>query len=312
MINRGNYRAWIFEDEGARRAFEATLFEACERAGWVLHAFCIMGNHFHLALETPDGNLTTGMRWLQSVFATRFNRFRKERGHLFQGRFKSVIVEDMERLGWVCHYIHLNPVRARLCVAADLKQHRWSSFWFLKNPRERPRFLNLDTCLAAAGKLRDDTVGRAKYAQYLRWLAEDRPTQKVMAFDAMSSGWVLGSGEFRKELAAEMNAPSRGVRLSQAEVREVQDARWSGRLERCMKSLRKNSDDARDDPKSANWKIAIAAYMKSHGLCTNRWLAERLNMGVEFSVSRYVSEAQSGVRAEAARLVRELIANAKE
>ena len=81
VLNRGNYRQWIFREEGAKLAFEATLFEACERAGWVLHAFCVMDNHYHLAVETPRGNLTEGMRWLQSVYATRFNRFRKESGH---------------------------------------------------------------------------------------------------------------------------------------------------------------------------------------------------------------------------------------
>lgn len=122
IINRGNYRRWVFEEEGAKVAFEGTLFEACERNGWVLHAFCIMGNHYHLALETPRGNLSEGMRWLQSVYANRFNRFRAESGHLFQGRFKSLGVEDSERLAWLCHYINLNPVRARICPVTDLQR----------------------------------------------------------------------------------------------------------------------------------------------------------------------------------------------
>ena len=75
ILNRGNYRSWIFESEGAKKSFEKTLFEACEYAGWKLHAFVVMGNHYHLALETPEPNLSEGMRWLQSVFAMRFNRF---------------------------------------------------------------------------------------------------------------------------------------------------------------------------------------------------------------------------------------------
>jgi hypothetical protein len=74
-------------------AFERTLFEACERAGWELLAYCILSNHFHLCLGTPRGNLSEGMRWLQATFANRFNRYRKESGHLFQGRFKSLVVE---------------------------------------------------------------------------------------------------------------------------------------------------------------------------------------------------------------------------
>ena len=93
-INRGNYRNWIFESEGSKDSFQKCLFEACERAGWILHAYCIMGNHYHLALETPEPNLSVGMKWLQGVFAARYNRFRKERGALFQGRFKSILLEE--------------------------------------------------------------------------------------------------------------------------------------------------------------------------------------------------------------------------
>jgi REP element-mobilizing transposase RayT len=105
----------IFEDEGAKRAFKTTLFEACVRSRWRLHAFAIMSNHYHLALETPEPNLTDGVRWLQSTFANRFNRFRRQSGHLFQGSFKSLIVENTERMSCLCHYLHLNPTRAGIC-----------------------------------------------------------------------------------------------------------------------------------------------------------------------------------------------------
>src|SRR5438105_8111243 len=90
VINRGNYRHWIFTEEGTRAAFETCLFECCRRSQWLLHAFVVMSNHYHLALETPLGNLVAGMQWLQATFANRFNRFRKEHGHLFQGRYKGL------------------------------------------------------------------------------------------------------------------------------------------------------------------------------------------------------------------------------
>jgi putative transposase len=80
VINRGNYRSWIFESEGARSAFEGCLFEACEKSNWILHAFVVMGNHYHLAIETPQANLVAGMTWLQGTFAARFNRLRGENG----------------------------------------------------------------------------------------------------------------------------------------------------------------------------------------------------------------------------------------
>ena len=91
VINRGNYRRWIFADDKTKHAFERCLFEACARSEWLLHAFTIRSNHFHLALETPAANLVAGMQWLQSTFANRFNRFRAENGHLFQGRDKNLM-----------------------------------------------------------------------------------------------------------------------------------------------------------------------------------------------------------------------------
>jgi len=105
VINRGNYRADIFKTERAKAAFECCLFEVCTKSGWILHAFVLMRNHYHLALETPEGNLVAGMQWLQATFANRFNKLRGERGHLFQGRYKALLVEEDGPLGMVGHYI---------------------------------------------------------------------------------------------------------------------------------------------------------------------------------------------------------------
>src|SRR5690554_3673765 len=89
VINRGNYREWIFDSAGARKSFLACLEQCCAAQGWRVHAWCLMSNHYHLLIETPEANLVAGMRWLQSTFANRFNRFRKENGHVFQGRYKA-------------------------------------------------------------------------------------------------------------------------------------------------------------------------------------------------------------------------------
>ena len=78
---------------------------------WRLHAWCLMGNHYHLCIQTPQPNLVEGMKWLQSTFANKFNRLRKANGHVFQGRYKAILL-DAEAIAAVCHYIHLNPVRA--------------------------------------------------------------------------------------------------------------------------------------------------------------------------------------------------------
>ena len=90
------------------------MYETCDRYEWWLHAYVIMSNHFHLCLETPKANLVDGMHWMQSSFANRFSKFSGERGHVFQGRYKCLVIEGDFSLLNVVDYIHLNPVRAKL------------------------------------------------------------------------------------------------------------------------------------------------------------------------------------------------------
>ena len=111
VINRGNYRHEVFTSAATAEAFERCLFEVCERMGWRLHAFVIMRNHYHLAVETPRANLAEGMHWLQGTFAMRFNRFRGERGHLFQGRYQAILVEPGAVLARVVVTGHSKPAR---------------------------------------------------------------------------------------------------------------------------------------------------------------------------------------------------------
>src|ERR1035437_3264410 len=89
MMNRGDHREPIFHDDNDRKRFIATLGEACTKADGQVHAHCLMGNHFHLVLETPNANLVAGMRWFLSTYTARFNRRHKQFGHLFSGRFTS-------------------------------------------------------------------------------------------------------------------------------------------------------------------------------------------------------------------------------
>jgi len=159
IINRGNYRHDLFINDGAHEAFERCLFEACEKCGWILEGHCVMTNHFHLVIRTPQGNLSYGMKWLQATFANRYHRFHKVHGKLFQGRFKSLIVEEDGYLGALQHYVHLNPVRARMYTVDELKEYRWSSYWYLWNPRKRPEFMDLSGALDHAGGLNGHAWG---------------------------------------------------------------------------------------------------------------------------------------------------------
>ena len=131
VMNRGDRREKIFRGKPDREIFLRTLAEACEKTGWQVHAWCLMSNHFHLVIETPEENLVAGMKWLLGVYTKRFNIRHQECGHLFAGRYKALMVEGSGSgyLRTVCDYVHLNPVRAKLVKrAAPLESFGWSSY----------------------------------------------------------------------------------------------------------------------------------------------------------------------------------------
>src|SRR5437870_10154606 len=126
-----------------------TLFRA--KARWQVHAYCLMGNHFHLVLETPLANLVAGMKWFLGTYTSRFNRRHKLFGHLFSGRYKALIVDGSGNgyVRTVCDYVHLNPVRAKLLGSDQkLSAFGWSSYpEYLKAPARRAAWLRVDRVL---------------------------------------------------------------------------------------------------------------------------------------------------------------------
>ncbi|TVR50102.1 MAG: transposase [Puniceicoccaceae bacterium] len=303
VINRGNYRADIFETEGARLAFENCLAGVCGKTGWRIHAYVLMRNHYHIALETPEPNLVVGMKWLQSTFANRFNRFRQEHGHVFQGRYQAIVLEGGERLGAVAHYIHLNPVRAGIVEADQVARYRWSSLYFLVNRRLRPGWLTMEAALNSAGGLADTPVGRGKYLAFLGWLSEDEATRKQLAFDQMCRGWAMGSKQFQAGLIAGKKAELAQKELRGTELCGLREQLWEALLDRCLKRLGHTREEARLTRKAAPWKVAIASHLRAVTTADNRWLAEQLAMGTPNGVSRYVGEVRRGKRPGAAALV---------
>ena len=290
VINRGNYRANIFKTEGARAAFESCLFEACQKSRWVLHAFVVMSNHYHLALETPELGLVAGMQWLQGTFANRFNKLRGERGHLFQGRYKALPAEEGESFGRVCHYIHLNPVRAGVVAVDRLAEFRHSSYWYLWHPEERPGFLDLRTALTDAGGLADTEAGRSSYAGYLAWQAAEGPAGKNKAYVSLSKGWALGTKEFKAALVKDHQLAADARAWESAGAKEIRELDWEARLGAALRREGKTAEDARRERKSAAWKVTLAAELKQTTQATNAWIAEHLNMGSGVAVSHYVSQ----------------------
>ncbi len=113
-------------DDHDRESFLNTLQQVNKRYNWLCHAYCLMTNHYHLLIETPDGNLSLGMRQLNGVYTQLFNKWHGKTGHLFQGRYKAILIQKDSHLLEVCRYVVLNPVRAKMVKQPD--DHQWSSY----------------------------------------------------------------------------------------------------------------------------------------------------------------------------------------
>src|SRR6185503_14806951 len=171
LMNRGDRREPIFKTDFDRLNFLQTIEETCLRTDWQVHAWCLMGNHFHLVVETPQANLVAGMKWLLGTYTSRFNRRHKLFGHLFGGRYKSLIVDGSGNgyLRTVCDYVHLNPVRAKLLRPDQKLAHfRWSSYReYLRTPARRAPWLRTGRLFGELGIPKDSTAGRRQFGRMM-------------------------------------------------------------------------------------------------------------------------------------------------
>jgi putative transposase len=153
---RGNAGTEIYLEDGDREHFLEILGSSVKRFHWICHAYCLLGNHYHLLLETPEPNLSRGMQYLNGVYTQWFNRRHARYGHLFQGRFKSIVVEKDSYLLELARYIVLNPVRAGLARSA--RDWRWSSYRATSGQADTPEFLTTDWLLAQFGNTREAAI----------------------------------------------------------------------------------------------------------------------------------------------------------
>lgn len=287
VTNRGNFRRDLFSSPGAAQAFYRCLDEACTSFGWQVHAFVVMGNHFHLAVETPEPNLSEGMKWLQGTWTQRFNRLRKIVGRPFQGRYGAKHVEPGHVLAQVAHYIHLNPFQAKLETAGHLGAYRWSSLAWLPR-RDRPHWLEPSTVLQESGGLADTAAGWRSYSRYLELLAEENHRVREEKFAALTRSWAVGSVAFRAEIRARLK-DVRAERFlilgaDRDAVREARKELWEEQL-RTLAAAFRIALDRLPRKKSAVEKLTLAAALKETTSVSRAWLAQRLQMGASDSLS---------------------------
>ena len=156
ITSRGDRREDIFLCDDDRQDWLAVLGTVCNRFNWVVHSFCQMTNHYHLLVETVDGNLSKGMRQLNGFYTQRFNRRHGMVGHLFQGRYKAILVQKESYLLELMRYVALNPVRARRVEA--LEDWPWSSYLMVTGQKARPPWLDTDWLLGQFASSRAQAI----------------------------------------------------------------------------------------------------------------------------------------------------------
>lgn len=283
VLNRGNYRDAIFRTEGARHSFLNTFWEACRAADWIVFAWCLMPNHYHLCLETPRGNLVRGMTWLSSTFANRFNRFRRENGHVFQGRYKAILVRPAG-LVRVCDYIHLNPVRSGLTTTDELSGYRDNSLGGYLRPGRRHPLLRPERVLQAATGQSDSLRGRRAYLAHLKQvLASERGLQLPASPEAFPETYLTEKEWLTRTLVPPHPTP---------DADHGSEGAWEACLTEALNCLNQSPDSFSSDSKGAPWKIAVARLLREQHLAPYTWIARHLHMGTTSYAQMLVSRHQ--------------------
>ena len=284
VMNRGDRREPIFKDDQDRRRFLETLGEACDKTSWQVHAYCLMGNHFHLVVETPKANLVAGMKWFLGTYTSRFNRRHKLFGHLFSGRYKSLIVDGSGDgyLRTVCDYVHLNPIRAKLLPPEEpLQAYRWSSYpEYLKRMGQRVGWLRVDRVLGELGIQRDNTAGRRQFAQAME---ERRGKDKPGEWKAVRRGWFLGGAQLREQVL-EMMGGEMGEHHGGKEKQETDEQKAQRLVREELAKRRWTEQDLKRCRKTDAHKVKMAARLRRETVMTLDWIARRLQMGCRHGI----------------------------
>lgn len=194
VTSRGNEQKKIFKSIRDREKFLSFLESAVTRYGAVIHAYCLMSNHYHLLTETPRGNLSQIMRHINGAYTTYFNIKHSRAGHLFQGRYKAILVEADEYATELSRYIHLNPVRA--AMASKPEEYRWSSYRSYISPDKTADWLNTDFILSYF--TRNSLNARDNYRKFVEEFLEKRYDSPLKGIIAST---ILGRPEFVDKIA---------------------------------------------------------------------------------------------------------------
>lgn len=212
VTSRGNAQADIYLDDEDRKNYLDVLQDVCERFNWVIHAYCLMSNHYHLLIETPDSNLSKGMRQLNGVYTQRFNRKHNRVGHVFQGRYKAILVQKESYLLELARYIVLNPVRAQMVRSA--KDWPWSSYRATAGFIKAQKWLTVDWVLAAFSRRKSNAM-----KMYSAFVSEGRNQPKP--WEELKNQIYLGDESFVDDMQCKISPETSLSEVPSSQKRQV-------------------------------------------------------------------------------------------
>ena len=304
VMARGNHGEAVFGDHTDRKVFLATLGEACEKTGWRVHAYVLMGSHYHLLLETPEPNLVAGMQWLQGTYTQRYNGRHRLFGHLFQGRYKAVLVDGRREENYfqvVSTYIHLNPARAGLIRIGRerLKRYRWSSYpWYLCRTGKRPVWLSTEQVMGSLRLGPKDTRGYEAYIEgrVLELGTKAGRRELEAEWKALRRRWYVGGESFLDKLRGYLDGAREGRRREshsgQAKAAHDEVAAEKA-LQEALEYLGLTGAQLDRMPKSAPEKGVLAWWLRQRTTVPLRWVSEHLAMGHFTRVSQAITQVRS-------------------
>ncbi len=242
-----------------------------------------MNNHFHLVIETKKPSLVAGMQWLLGTYTQRFNARHGLRGHLFAGRYKSVLVDgsDALYLRVACDYVHMNPVRAGLVSQGDaLESYPWSSYGeYLKRPVKRPCWLRVDRLYGEHGIEHDRAKGRQEFSRRMEQQRKEGNAADEELHGKIRRGWRLGAADFLERLEEQLNGKAkRGVHRN-SEVRETMELKGRHLIIEELHQRKITMKSLGGMRKMAKDKGEIARRLRSETTLTLDWIARELHAG---------------------------------
>jgi REP element-mobilizing transposase RayT len=279
-MSRGDHYEDIFRDDLDREVFLKTLGQSCQSSGWVVHSFVLMRNHYHLLIETQRPTLVKGMQYLNATYTQRYNSRHRLRGHLFQGRYKALLVdgENENYFLTVSDYIHLNPVRIK--KASNLEQllkDPWNSAgWLAGNRKGRPEWLRWERIYEEFNFTKFIRKAQRHYRRHLKSRIET--VGEEQGWGKIRRGWIYGSDDFVTRMKDRLVDLVEGSRNVERWRGEPVDEAEKHRAERLLQQGAQKMGYPSGSRVQGKDRYLLAHWLRCQTAIKHEWLAEKLGL----------------------------------